>query len=504
MKEAIKFTFILLGIGTLIALAIIWPLWGLTVLVLVFICIGIYDLYQKENPILRNYPLIGHMRYLLKMIGPELHQYFVEANTEGKPIDKNHRDYVYARAMDENEMHPFGTELDVNAELFSFMKHSFYPAEVLPEPPRITIGGPACAHPYSSSLLNISAMSFGALSKNAVMALNKGALAGGFSHNTGEGGLSKYHLMGGDVIWQLGTAYFGSRTKEGLFSPDIFKEKASLPQVKMIEIKLSQGAKPGHGGVLPGAKVNEEIAEIRGIEPHKDALSPFGHSAFKDAEGLLHFVQQLRELSGGKPIGFKLCIGSKKEFREICEKMVHTGIKPDFITVDGAEGGTGAAPIDFSNYVGMPWEEGLIFVTDCLNGYDLKKEIKIITATKIFTAFDIYKALCLGADVCNTARGMMLSLGCIQALKCHTNNCPTGITTNNPRLMRGLDVDQKAKQVTNYQTKTIRDFLEIFAASGCTDLGQLNRSMIYKKINDKIKSYETYFPTVGIGEYLIY
>ncbi len=502
MREAIRFTLIMGVVVAVIVCTIIWPAWGFTAILLILFAIGIYDIYQKKHTILRNFPLLGHMRYLMELIRPEIHQYFVENDTDGTPIDRNHRTYVYARAKLQNEMHPFGTQLDVNAELFSWMKHSIYPAKVLEKPPRVTIGGSACKQPYSSSIFNISAMSYGALSKNAVLALNKGAKAGHFYHNTGEGGLSPYHLQGADVVWQIGTAYFGCRTKDGKFNPEIFKEKANRPEVKMIEIKLSQGAKPGHGGILPAAKVDEEIAEIRGLEPHKSAMSPFGHSAFSDAKGLLMFIKQLRELTHGKPIGFKICIGSKKEFREICEQMVETGITPDFITVDGAEGGTGAAPINFSNYVGMPWEEGLIFVADCLNGYNLKKEIKIITATKVFTAFDIYKALCLGADACNTARGMMLALGCIQALKCHTNKCPTGITTNDPKLVRGLDVEDKWKRVRNYQQRTVEDFLEIFAASGCTDLKQLDRSMIYKKLHDNIRSYETYFPTKELGEYL--
>lgn len=502
MRDAIRFTLIMGFIVAIIVLTIIWPVYGLSAIAFVLFSIGLYDVFQKKHAILRNFPLLGHMRYLLELIGPEIHQYFIEDNTDGKPIDRNRRTYVYARAKSQTDTHPFGTQLDVNAELFSYMKHSIYPAPLLQEPPRVLIGGPDCKQPYAASIFNISAMSYGSLSKNAVSALNIGAQIGGFYHNTGEGGISPYHRKGGDIVFQLGTGYFGARTKDGLFNPEMFKEKASWPEVKMIELKLSQGAKPGHGGMLPAAKNNEEIAEIRGLEPHTNVFSPFGHSAFEDAEGLLRFIQQLRELSGGKPVGFKLAIGSKMEFRTICEKMVETGIKPDFITVDGAEGGTGAAPIDFSNYVGMPWEEALIFVTDALRGYNLKKDIKIITATKIFTAFDIYKALCIGADACNSARGMMLALGCIQALKCNTNTCPTGVATNNPRLVRGLDVDLKSKRVANYHRRTIEDFLELFAASGCRELSELNRHMIYKKLNDRIRSYETYFPSKEEGEFL--
>lgn len=502
MREAIRFSFVMSIIVAIVICAIIWPLYGLSGIAILLFGIGLYDIFQKKHTILRNFPLLGHMRYLLEMIGPEIHQYFIEDDTEGKPIDRNQRAYVYTRAKLGIDTHPFGTQLNVNEDFFSFMKHSVYPAEVLEQPPRVTIGGPDCKQPYSSSIFNISAMSYGSLSKNAITALNLGAKAGNFYHVTGEGGVSPYHRMGGDIVFQLGTGYFGARTIDGDFNPEMFREKALWPEVKMIEVKLSQGAKPGHGGVLPASKNNKEIAEIRGIEPHTDVLSPFGHKAFDDDEGLLKFIQQLRELSDGKPVGFKLAIGSKREFRNICEKMVETGIKPDFITVDGAEGGTGAAPIDFSNYVGMPWEESLIFVTNTLNGYGLKKDIKVITATKIFTAFDIYKAFCIGADVCNSARGMMLALGCIQALKCHTNKCPTGVATNNPTLVRGLNVDDKWKRVRNYQQRTVEDFTELFAASGCTELSQLNRRMIYKKLHDNIKSYETYYPTVEYGDYI--
>ncbi len=502
MREAIRFTFVALAILGLIVCTILWPAYGFSVLAAIIFGVGIYDIFQKKHTILRNFPVLGHMRYFLELISPEIHQYFVESNTDGRPLNRNIRDYIYERAKLQNETHPFGTELDVDEENFKWMQHSIYPAPKLDEHPRVMIGGPDCRQGYSASLFNISAMSFGALSKNAIMALNMGAKAGNFFHDTGEGGLSKYHLLGGDLVYQIGTGYFSCRTEDGHFSPERFKEKSTLSEVKMIEIKISQGAKPGHGGVLPASKNNKEIAEIRGLKPHTTVLSPPGHNAFSDARGLLNFVQQLRELSGGKPVGFKLSIGSKKEFIDICEMMVETGIKPDFITVDGAEGGTGAAPIDFSNYVGMPWENALVFVTDTLNGYNLKKDIAIITATRIFTAFDIFKALCIGADVCNSARGMMLALGCIQALRCDTNNCPTGITTNKPGLMRGLVVAEKWKRVKNYQEQTMDDFVGLFTAAGCTDLSQLNRSLIHKKVNNEIKSYNELYPEVAAGAYL--
>lgn len=496
MKEAIKFTFIaLLCIGVITGV-IIWPLYGFIVLAFLLLSLGFYDLNQKKHSILRNFPVIGHMRFLLEMIGPEIHQYFVESDTDGKPISRIQRTYIYQRSKLQGQTHPFGTELDVNHAEYQWMKHSIYPAVQLKKPPRVIIGGPACKQPYSASLFNISAMSFGALSKNAVAALNLGAKAGDFFHDTGEGGISRYHKQGGDLVWEIGTGYFGCRTKDGNFDAVKFEEKANWDVVKMIEIKISQGAKPGHGGVLPAVKNSEEIAEIRGVLPHTDVISPPGHSAFHDAEGLLRFIQQLRELSNGKPVGFKLSIGSEEEFIDICKKMVELDIQPDFITVDGGEGGTGAAPIDFSNYVGMPWEDALIFVTDTLNRYDLKKNIKVITATKIFTAFDIFKALCIGADVCNSARGMMLALGCIQAIRCDTNECPTGVTTHNPRLVRGLVVAEKWKRVRNYHDKTVFDFLELLAAAGCDSQEKLNRSFINKKVDKKWYSYEKMYPTV--------
>lgn len=502
MKEAIKFTGIALVVIAGIVGIIIWPIQGLVILLAFLILLGFYNLFQKKHTILRNFPVIGNMRYLMEMIAPELHQYFIESDTDGVPFDRNHRSYVYQRAKEQNETHPFGTELNVYNRNYKWMQHSIYPAKKLETPPRVTIGGSACKQPYSASLFNISAMSFGALSKNAIMALNLGAKAGNFFHDTGEGGISKYHLQGGDLVWEIGTGYFGCRTTDGKFDAEKFKEKANWEQVKMIEIKISQGAKPGHGGVLPAAKNNQEIADIRGVQPHTDVLSPPGHSTFKDAIGLLNFVQQLRELSNGKPVGFKLAVGSKKEFIEICKKMIETGVKPDFITVDGAEGGTGAAPIDFSNYVGMPWENALVFVVDTLNGFDLKKDIKVITATKIISAFDVFKALSIGADVCNSARGMMMALGCIQALKCNTNECPTGVATNNPRYIRGLVVSDKWKRVKNYHKNVLEEFLELLAAAGCKSPEELNRDLIYKKVNREWLTYNEAYNSVKVGSLL--
>ncbi|UII27672.1 FMN-binding glutamate synthase family protein [Fulvivirga maritima] len=462
---------------------------------------GIYDLLQKKHTILRNFPVLGHFRYFFELISPEIHQYFVESDTDGKPIDRNHRAYIYQRAKLQTATHPFGTQLDLNEPGYEYMHQSIYPAKKLDDFPRVTVGGPDCKSPYSASIFNISAMSYGALSKNAITALNIGAREGHFFHDTGEGSISPYHLQGGDLVYEVGTGYFGCRSEDGNFSPEKFKVQAERQEVKMIEIKISQGAKPGHGGVLPASKNDEEIAEIRGVKPHTTVLSPPGHSAFNDAQGLCYFIKELRDLSKGKPIGFKLCIGNKDEFIEICEAMRKTGIKPDFITVDGAEGGTGAAPIDFSNYVGMPWEEALIFVVDMLNGYDLKKDIKVITATKIFTAFDIYKALSMGADICNSARGMMLALGCIQALKCDTNNCPTGVTSNKPHLRKGLVVSEKWKRVKNYHQETLKDFIELLSASGNSSIEQLNRTHIYKRtFNNNLLSFEEIYPSVKEGK----
>ena len=502
MRKTLQFLLFTLNIVVALACFYLWPFYSLVVIVVALFILGIVDLTQKKHTILRNFPVIGHVRYISELIAPEIRQYFIESDTSGKPIDRNHRTYVYARAKMENRTHPFGTELDVEAPDYKWMQHSIYPAPKLHEPPRVTVGGPDCKQPYSASLFNISAMSYGSLSKNAVTALNLGAKAGNFYHNTGEGSISPYHLQGGDLVYQIGTGYFGCRAEDGTFSPEKFKVQAARPEVKMIEIKISQGAKPGHGGVLPASKNNEEIAEIRGIKPHTAVLSPAGHSAFSNPEELLLWIKQMRELSGGKPIGFKLCIGNQQEFLDICDKMVETGIKPDFINVDGTEGGTGAAPITFSNYVGMPWEQGLVFVVDTLIAYNLKKDMTVTTATKIFTAFDLFKALCLGADICNSGRGMMLALGCIQALKCNTNECPTGVATNNPNLVRGLVVEKKWERVKNYHNEVLEEFLEIFSAAGCTSLDQLNRGLIYQGTGKHLKSYEERYPVLAVGSAL--
>lgn len=495
------------GIILLVIAVVGWfwhPFWWLFVIAGPITIIGIVDMTQTQNSIVRNFPFLGHFRYLLQSISPEIRQYFVESNTDGTPFSKNQRDFVNKRANRESETHPFGTELDVYSDKYVWAPHSVYPKPELDEPPRVLIGGENSKQPYSASLLNISAMSFGSLSAAAVRALNKGAKMGGFFHDTGEGGISSYHLeYGGDLVWEIGSGYFGCRTKDGEFNPETFEEKAVNERVKMVEIKLSQGAKPGHGGILPAVKNTPEIASIRGLEPHTKVVSPAYHTAFSDAEGLLKFVQQLRDLSGGKPVGFKLCIGKKGEFIDICKAMISTGIKPDFITIDGSEGGTGAGPIELSDSMGMPLEEGLVFVTDTLRGYELEKQIPIIASGKIITGFDIIRTIALGANLCNSARGMMFALGCIQALKCDTNECPTGITTQNPSLTRGLVVENKALRVKNFHERTIDASLQLLAGMGYNDFNNLTRSCIKKRTGpETIKSFEEIYPSVEIGAYL--
>lgn len=499
--------FILISIVVLAAiggLSLVWPsaVWFLIPVVPVVI-LGFYDIQQKHHTILRNFPVVGHFRYLLEKFRPEIMQYFVETDTQGRPIDRIQRTLVYERAKGVNDTTPFGTQEDVYSEGYEWMEHSIYAKDgnELDEDPRVLVGGKACKQPYSASVLNVSAMSFGSLSKNAIMALNSGAKMGGFAHNTGEGGLSPYHLEpGGDLIWQIGTGYFGCRTKEGNFSADLFQEKAAHKSVKMIEIKLSQGAKPGHGGILPAIKNTEEIAAIRHVKPHTTVFSPPYHTAFSDAVGLLHFVQQLRELSDGKPIGFKLCVGRKEEFVDICKAMLSTGILPDFITVDGGEGGTGAAPVEFSNSLGMPLRDGLAFVCDTLTGFDLKKDIKVIASGKIISGFHMARAVALGADMCNSARAMMLALGCIQALECHENTCPTGVATQNKSLMRGLVVEDKSKRVASYHGKTVHSFVELVAATGNSHYSQLSRAHIKRRVSmDKVMRYDEIYPTVATG-----
>ena len=460
---------------------------------------GVFDIFQKSHTIRRNYPVIGRFRYMLESIRPEIMQYFVETDTEGRPLNRILRSLVYRRAKGENDTEPFGTQMDIYHSGYEWMEHSMYAKnnpKNIGEFPRLKIGGKDCKQTYFSSLLNISAMSFGSSSKNAVLAMNKGAKMGNFAQNTGEGGISDYHLEhGGDLIWQIGTGYFGCRKEDGSFNEETFRENALRPQVKMIEIKLSQGAKPGHGGILPAVKNTEEIARIRHIKPGIAVHSPPSHSVFSDPIQFMHFIKKLRDLSEGKPIGFKLYLGRKQEFMDFCEAMLFTNIKPDFITLDGGEGGTGAAPVEFSNSMGMPLREGLIFVHDTLVGFGLRKEIKVIVAGKIITGFHMARAIALGADGCNSARAMMLSVGCIQALQCNNNTCPVGVTTQNKALVKGLVVDDKAPRVKRYHEATIHSFLELIAAAGLNGPEELNRSHISKRVGMyNVQTYDEIYP----------
>lgn len=501
-----KIFFLTAILSTLVVLlwSLVWPaaLWFFIVII-PYIALGIYDLNTTHN-ILRNYPVLGHFRYVFEFVRPEIQQYFVQTNQSGRPFNREQRSLIYQRAQKEMDTLPFGTQQDITAIGYELAYHSLAPKDVSADHGRVLIGGTECKKPYLASRLNISAMSFGALSPNAIEAMNKGAKLGNFAQNTGEGGLSKYHLEnGGDIFWQIGTGYFGCRTKDGHFDPKKFKEKATLDAVKMIEIKLSQGAKPSHGGILPGAKVNEEIAAYRGVEVGEDCISPPAHSAFDSPEGLLHFVADLREMSGGKPIGFKLCIGLHKEFMGICKAMLKTGIKPDFITIDGAEGGTGAAPLEFSNRLGTPINEALVFVHSCLVGAKLRDDIRIIASGKVATGFDMVEKIALGADLCNCARAMMFAVGCIQALRCNTNTCPTGVATQDAQRMQAIVPDEKSHHVHNFHDATINSFLDLVGAMGLTTPEDLIPNFIFRRVSDETtKSYAKIYHYLEPGELL--
>lgn len=467
------------------------------------ILLGWYDSIQSKHAIMRNFPVLGRSRYLAEWLRPKLYQYFVEPDTEGAPIPRIFRSTIYQRSKKVTDTTPFGTQLNVYAEGYEWMNHSIAALDGhdLNNDPRIRVGGPDCKKPYDLSLLNVSAMSYGSLSANAIMALNGGAAIGGFAHNTGEGGISPYHAKyGGDLIYQIGTGYFGCRSDEGGFSAENFKKTITKANVKMIEVKLSQGAKPGHGGILPAKKVTAEIAEIRNVKMGEDVLSPPFHKEFNSPIGLLEFLKKLRDLSDGLPVGFKLCVGNKHEFISICKAMLKTGIKPDFIAVDGGEGGTGAAPLEFSNSVGMPYREGLAFVYDALDGFDLKKDIKIIASGKIMTGFHMMRALAIGADACYSARAMMMALGCIQALECNSNTCPVGVATQNKKLMKGLVVEDKKTRVANYHEQTVKAFVELLGAAGINDPAKINRYHINRRIiMNRHETYEDVYPYLTEG-----
>ena len=490
--------------AVIIALSFIWPsaLWALVVII-PLLALGTYDMVQKPHAIVRNFPVVGRLRYLMEDLRPKVYQYFIESPTGGTPFNRQIRSVIYQRAKKVDDTNPFGTELDVYANGYEWLNHSISALDhhEVNTSPRVTVGGPQCSQPYSASVYNISAMSFGSLSENAILALNGGAKLGNFAHNSGEGGLSQHHLApGGDIIWQIGTGYFSCRHLDGTFNYEAFAERSKLPQIKMIELKFSQGAKPGHGGILPAAKVTPEIAKIRLVEVGKDVLSPPYHTAFRTPIEMLHFIQRLRELSGGKPVGFKLCLGHKSEFLAICKAIVKTGIYPDFITVDGGEGGTGAAPLEFANSVGMPLRESLAFVYDALIGFDLKKHIKIIASGKVATGFDLVKNFALGADMCNSARGMMFALGCIQALECNKNSCPTGVATQDPNLMAGLVVSDKTLRVASFHKQTVSSATGMMAAAGIRHPDNLHRAFIYRRVShNQIQTYAELFPYIPVG-----
>ena len=459
-------------------------------------------MYQSKKTIRKNFPLLGRMRYLLESLGPEMRQYFIETDTDGKPFNRLQRSLVYQRSKKESDSMPFGTQLDVYEDGYEWINHSIraIPFSQVNPNPRVRIGSSQCTQPYEASLFNISAMSFGSLSKNAILALNNGAKQSGFYHNTGEGGLSSYHLQGGDVVWNIGTGYFSCRTDDGKFNYDEYVKRATLSNVKMIEIKFSQGAKPGHGGILPKEKVTDEIAAIRLVSKGKDILSPPTHSAFTNPLELMEFVQLLRKGSEGKPIGIKICIGNKSEFLSICKAMVETKTYLDFITVDGGEGGTGAAPQEYSDHVGMPLRDAIAFVYDALNGFGIKDQIKIIASGKVISGFDIVRTLSLGADLCNSARGMMFALGCIQALECHANTCPTGIATQNPDLAKGLVPEEKSIRVARFQHETVKSAMDLMASAGLAHPDDVTRDAVTTRIDrNKVETYAEIFPELATG-----
>jgi glutamate synthase domain-containing protein 2 len=461
-------------------------LWPFTLVTAILTLIGLYDLRQTQHSVRRNYPVIGNLRYLIEHVRPEIRQYLLEGDDDELPFSRTQRSLVYARAKNQSAEKAFGTLKDVYKPGFEFIVHSMLPSEVRdPKEFRIMVGGPQCRQPYSASIFNISAMSFGALSANAIRALNKGAKLGGFAHDTGEGSISPYHReYGGDLIWELGSGYFGCRDQDGRFDPQRFCAQACSQQVRMIEIKLSQGAKPGHGGILPKHKVTAEIAETRGVSMDRDCVSPARHSAFSTPVELLQFVHQLRELSNGKPVGFKLCIGQPWEFMGIAKAMLKTGILPDFIVVDGAEGGTGAAPREFSDNIGMPLREGLLFVHNTLVGLNLRENIRLGASGKIVSAFDIASVLAIGADWVNSARGFMFAIGCIQSQSCHTNKCPTGVATQDPLRQGALVVEDKATRVYNFHRNTLMTLAEMLASAGLERPSQLTAEHLVRRVSD--------------------
>ncbi len=492
---------VLLSLFTLIAFGVGWLAF---LLCLALTVVGVRDLRQTHSAVRRNYPVIGNLRFMLEKIRPEIRQYFLENDTDATPFSRSQRSLAYQRAKGQIDKRPFGTQLDVAAEGYEWINHAMVPTRVDTHDFRTVIGGPQCTQPYDASVFNISAMSFGALSANAIQALNAGAHRGRFAHDTGEGSISVWHRVhGGDLIWEIGSGYFGCRNEDGSFNADKFKANASDPQVKMVELKLSQGAKPGHGGVLPGPKVSAEIAAARGVPEGVDCVSPAAHSAFSTPIEMMQFIARLRELSGGKPVGFKFCVGHPWEWFALVKAMLATGITPDFIVVDGAEGGTGAAPLEFTDHVGAPLQEGLRLVHNTLVGVNLRDRIKLGCAGKVVSGFDIARAFAMGADWCNSARGFMFALGCIQAQSCHTGHCPTGVTTQDPVRQQALVVPDKTTRVYNFHQNTLKALQELVQAAGLRHPSEITSHHIVRRVNEnEVKLLAKLLPSVPAGALL--
>ena len=501
------YAFIIMVLITLVAGAasLVNPYWLIPAVIAAGLSlVGIYDLRQTRHSLRRNYPIMAHFRAFFELIRPEIRQYLLESDADAFPFSRAQRSLVYQRAKNVEDKRPFGTELDVYGSGYEWINHSMRPTKLPNTDFRVHIGGQECKQPYDSSVLNISAMSFGALSANAIRALNTGAKLGGFAHDTGEGSISRYHREnGGDLIWELGSGYFGCRTEDGHFDPEKFAAQAKSPQVKMVELKLSQGAKPGHGGVLPGAKVTPEIAEARDVPMGVDCVSPARHSAFSTPLEMMQFIARMRELSGGKPAGFKFALGHPWEFFGICNAMLESGILPDFIVVDGGEGGTGAAPLEFTDHIGTPLQEALLLVHNTLVGLNLRDKIRLGASGKVISAFDLARTLAMGADWCNAARGFMFALGCVQSQSCHTDHCPTGVATQDPRRQRALVVGDKSQRVYHFHRNTLHALGELVAAAGLEHPGDLQPHHIVRRVSgSEIRLLSNLYKFVKPGELL--
>lgn len=496
---------LLLTATSVLLVVLVGPGWWVAVAIFAALLIlAIADATQKRHSILRNYPVIGHLRYAFEYIRPELQQYFIERNFDGRPFDRDTRSLIYERAKGTNQEQAFGTERDVNAVGYEYLVHSTTPKEPPEHAPTVRIGGPDCTQPYEMALLNVSAMSFGALSANAILALNKGAAMGGFAHDTGEGGLTEYHLRhGGDIVWEIGSGYFGARTKDGEFDPAMFAEKAANPSVKCLSLKLSQGAKPGIGGVLPAGKVTAEIAKARNVPEGVKCVSPAAHKVFSTPRELIQFMATMRGLTQGKPVGFKLCVGSRRDVLAMCKAMISEGTTPDFIIVDGSEGGTGAAPMEYEDHVGTPLTEGLMLVHNALVGAGLRDRIRVGVAGKVATGTDIVKRIIQGVDYTNAARAMMMATGCIQSQRCHTNHCPVGVATQDPHRARALDVESKSIRVQRFQEATVSEALRMMASMGTAGPDELTPLMLRRRVGHmNTQSYAELYDWLSPGELL--